>query len=514
MSTGQSSEEPAAPIDAVQARIRAAGVLARPLRRVLALLAEGPHSLDELVRIPAVPHRTVAELLAAAGDDVVAEGDAYRLTSDAGGRYRARFALDEARPEGEPLERIRDFVASGPTPAGALDHVTATPETALRRAEWLRDNYELRETRLLCLGDHDLTSLAVCLVEPSVRVTVIDLDERVLAHIDNVAAEHGFDVHTLHADLRFGVPPIARENADLVFTDPPYTPEGVGLFAARAIECVADANSRVLLAYGFSHRTPALGHKVQQELLRLGMVFEAILPGFHRYEGAQAIGSASDLYVCHPTGHTRRLAGKQTPGIYTHGSQAVESAQQEPSEEFLRRLGELTGTEVRGLRPAGWERPLKNRREYSVFDLRADPGPWLLRMLLACNSESAAFLVDNRHHDIISEHAQQSLADVVAAKYHLRFHRSGPDATHAVVFAEPPSRSRGLAAHLLWRAHGKVGNTWREALISEATASGAELSKREAAERVAGLVQHPGDLEARLVDLPRHRLAALLHTEA
>ena len=506
-------DHPAEAIDFVDARLTEAGVLARPLREVLALLAEGSPPLDELVRRSAVPRRTVEELLSAAGADVEPDRGGYRLAVSVRDRYRERFALEELRLPPPPrdertLERIRSFVETGPSPTSALDHVTATPDTALRRAEWLRDNYDLRHARLLCLGDHDLTSLAVSLVEPSVSVTVLDIDERILAHIDAAAAEHHLGVRTMLCDVRFGLPPLVESWADLVFTDPPYTPEGIGLFATRAAECVADTSSRVLIAYGFSNRSPALGHKVQQELLRLGLVFEAILPDFHRYIGAQAIGSASDLYVCQPTTHTRKLAMRETAGIYTHGPQSVESAEKEVTGEFAQRLAEIAEAPVAPLRQPGWNRPLHDRG-VPVFDLRADPGPWLLRMLLACNAQRAAFLVANRHPDTTSEQAQRALTELVSSKYTLRFHRSSPDSQHGVVVA---TAAADLSAthRLLHRAHGKVGNTWREAVISAAAETGATLTKRQAAERIAASAPYAGDLDLRLIDLPRHRLTALI----
>jgi hypothetical protein len=57
------------------------------------------------------------------------------------------------------------------------------------------------------------------------------------------------------------------------------------------------------------------------------------------------------------------------------------------------------------------------------------------------------------------------------------------------------------------RAHGKLGNVWREALI---TVSRGELTKREARERVEAFAPNEEDLGVRLIDLPRHRVAALL----
>ena len=505
--------------DAVRARLAAAGVLARPLRRVLALLAEGPQPLDELVRRCAVPRRTVEQLLDAAGADVELVSGEHRLTSEAASRYRADFALDEvaAPPEAETgrsaeLDALRAFTTSAPRPNTALDHVSATPETLLRRAEWLLENYDLRAAKLLCLGDHDLTSLAVALLAPSVEITVVDLDEQVLAHVDRVASERGLAVRTLHADLRFGLPPSVQDWADLVFTDPPYTPEGVGLFAARAAQCCAGPNSRVLLAYGFSDRGPALGLKVQRQLLRLGLVFEAVLPGFHRYDGAQAIGSASDLYVCQPTAQARKLDPDREHRIYTRGAQSVEADERgtpdAPRGDALRVIEELGGGALRDLLEPDWTRPMRQRGEVA-FDLRADPGPWLLRVLLACEAREVSLLVRNSHPDITGSSIQRGLSELVRDKYELRFHRSSPDSRHAIVRATSTSDELAdrVRSGLLHRAHGKLGNRWREALIA---ASGGALSKREAKQRVADLAPDPRDLDQRLIDLPRHRLAEVL----
>ncbi|MCC5698863.1 hypothetical protein LH612_37580, partial [Klebsiella pneumoniae] len=110
--------------------------------------------------------------------------------------------------------------------------------------------------------------------------------------------------------------------------------------------------------------------------------------------------------------------------------------------------------------------------------------------------------MDNNHPDITGEAGQRALAELVADKYALRFHRSSPDRKHAVVVAE--EREPGSAAgFVLRRAHGKLRNVWREALIEQA---GGALSKREAVERVRARAPHPRDLSLRLIDLPRHRV--------
>ncbi|MBN3585469.1 bis-aminopropyl spermidine synthase family protein, partial [Algoriphagus aestuarii] len=107
--------------------------------------------------------------------------------------------------------------------------------------------------------------------------------------IDTAAARLGRNVRCYFADLRVGLPPAVRGSADLVFTDPPYTPEGVELFVRRGLEGAVDPkNTRILLAYGASETTPALAARVQQRFTRLHLAIEALWPDFNRYLGAEA----------------------------------------------------------------------------------------------------------------------------------------------------------------------------------------------------------------------------------
>jgi hypothetical protein len=168
---------------------------------------------------------------------------------------------------------------------------------------------------------------------------VVDVDQGVLAFLDGRA-------DCYFADLRIALPEPLHDRFDLVVTDPPYSPEGVGLFAARAVEAIRRHDSgRVILAYGFPPASPALGLKVQKSLGALDLVYEAVLPDFNRYAGAQAIGSRSAQYVLRPTRRSKRAAARVAertlPAIYSHGRQAVESARTPPALEGAAEIAEL-----------------------------------------------------------------------------------------------------------------------------------------------------------------------------
>jgi branched-chain polyamine synthase A-like protein len=460
------------------------GVGVRPLYRVIDLLRTGDHDLGELVRLSAAPRRSVEDVLAALGDDLDRSGDRLRISPGVAAsylRYSApRYAdpLDEAVANHELLPKVAEWVAEVPPPLAALDHVQATPETVLRRALWLDARYDLASARLLFLGDHDLTSLAVHAVCPAASLTVVDLDERVLAYLDD---RGGREIATAHTDLRIGLPPALSGGFDLVFSDPPYTPEGMGLFATRGVQALREpSEGRLLFAYGYSPRHPALGAQVQRSLATLGLTFEAILPDFNRYFGAQAIGSAADLYVCQPTAKAKKMrGGKGKSAIYTHGPQSVEAAGTKPA--LLEQLKEIavSGGLSPETRPVDWS--ISGPEGDAVaMDLTADPGPWLLRTLLGTNARRLALLVPNAHPDLADERSQTALSELIRGKYTLRYLRSTPDNRHAVVVADAVEQQD----EVLTRAHARLANVSLDV---------------------------PEDLtDLRLVDVPRHRLPGLL----
>ncbi|MBF8190523.1 bis-aminopropyl spermidine synthase family protein, partial [Nonomuraea sp. K274] len=310
-----------------------AGTDSRRLRHALTLLCEGRwRTLTDLVRETATSRRTIESLLREL--PLEHTGDTFRVPLGHTPDYQDLLALAPAPEDpvahllphyAHALERLTDLIAAAPRARHTLDHVSATPETVLRRALLLGARFWLPGARLLCVGDHDLTSLAVKLVHPETDVTVVDVDDRILAHID----DQDLGVRTCWSDLRLGLPASARGH-DLAITDPPYTPEGISLFVARAVEGLRD-DGRVLLAYGASERTPMLAFKVQQSLSDLNLAYEAIYPDFNRYFGAEAIGSAADLYILRPTTKTHPAVSSRlsrtTTAIYTQGPQSIESTQ-------------------------------------------------------------------------------------------------------------------------------------------------------------------------------------------
>jgi hypothetical protein len=526
---------------AVRELLGRAGIGARRLRTAIRLLTERRLTLAELIRESGVDRRTVEALLAALGDDLVRDHDRLHIAAAAEPAYRALARVDQlaATDPADPLaplvaanpglvDQVRRWVAEAPPARASLDHVPATPETVARRALWLEATFDLDDARLLCLGDHDLTSLAVASVNPRPAVTVVDVDDAVLAYIDAAGLT---SVRCLWSDLRFGLAPGARGWGDLVFADPPYTPDGVRLFLGRGLEGLRQRDqARLVLAYGFGADHPGLGLKVQQAVSSLNLVYEAVLPRFNRYDGAQAVGSSSDLYVLRPSVHSPQGLSAKSVNIYTHGAQSLEGVPSAPDDDVASALQAAaagpSGLPVVTVGPG--ERvplaavfagppPASLATSGVAVNLSGDPGGWLVRVLLAVNAPRLALLVPNNHPDLANEAAQRSLRETVGVKYRLTLRRSTPGPRHAIVEAtridpgdlDPAQRT--LRA-VLDRAHGKVGNTWREALIRAAAVTGATMTKNEARARIRELAATTWLLDEPLLWLPRHRITEVIRT--
>lgn len=403
-----------------------------------------------------------------------------------------------------------------------LDHVAATPLTCVKRAFFLAENYTLEGAQILFLGDHDFASLALAQVTPDAEITVVDVDEHVLSYISAVSARHGWNIRTIFADFRVELPRSLHEASDLVFTDPPYTPEGIGLFLGRGIESLKPADSaRLLFCYGFSERRPALGFKVQSVLHDLRLVSEAILPHFNRYSGAEAIASSAALYICRPTRRSVPAAEAQKvdPRIYTHGKNA-EEARIEPLPAHIMSkvktyLAEYTNEKAL-LVGDGWPGDMISRVEatslsgylrtmYTQQGAQGKPpftrsphagivavnltphyDTYLARLLLTSAADHLLIVVsEEAAHALFDSQKDDPLRTLIACKYRIAAREQGNSSRPAVItFTQvAPDGMEGVnfvLRYIIDRRYAKLINAWREALIACYVRQGQAISKNQA----------------------------------
>jgi hypothetical protein len=381
--------------------------------------------------------------------------------------------------------------------------------------------------------------LAVGLVAPEAELSVVDIDEPILDYVAGSAARLALPLTTAWADLRLALPPSLVGSADLVFTDPPYTTEGMRLFLTRALEALRPTgHERLAFCFGTGERHLVKALEVQGLLGDLRLALEAMLPGFNRYDGAEAIGARSDLYICRPTKgakvgectstRSRRPKGAKASAarIYTRGP-AAEEASAPPVPAPVRAAALAAAGEGPVLlvgdgwsdaavplpdffqRVASWATaarpgpfPFKGT---PVINTHPDHGGAALRTLLLAAPERAVLIVPRRN---LPE------PDLLDAAYEIDPVPTGPGGDPAVISVTrhnraAPDPAEAVRRHILLHPGAKIVNAWRDALLAIARDAGQPTTKNEARARIAADTLPPSLRRLRTWELPLSLLRLL-----
>ena len=221
----------------------------------------------------------------------------------------ALWVVLEDKSYKQAVELLKTVADKRPSPERRYDQFTATTETTAHRASLLQFFGDIQDKRLLFLGDDDFTSAAVGNIGGAKNVIVVDIDNRILNEIGTISSDRGLGIKTFHYDARNKLPAELRGKFDVVFTDPPYTTEGIELFTSRAIESLDGANkaARIYVCYGNSDRAKERFLPIYEVLTNSGLMTRWVFDKFNRYQGAESIGSTSSLFVTEVTPRTKPI---------------------------------------------------------------------------------------------------------------------------------------------------------------------------------------------------------------
>ena len=230
-------------------------------------------------------------------------------------KYTSNDYIDRLVPEIEAL------VAGRPAPDVTLDQSHATVATIVRRASYIYERDGLEGKDLFFLGDDDLTSLSVLRFADEFGIklgstTVVDVDQRILSYIQNTSEEMGWDVETVYHDLKDPLPDEFTHTFDVFISDPPYTLEGISLFALRGVQSLKLCEGKKGIIC-FSRRKPVDSRLLYANLNLMGLVPEELLPSFNKYVGAQIHAGTSSLLLCVSAGSSDSNLDIDMSRIYT-----------------------------------------------------------------------------------------------------------------------------------------------------------------------------------------------------
>jgi predicted methyltransferase len=216
-------------------------------------------------------------------------------------------------------------------PKREYDQFFADVKTSVSKIEAMKAKGAISGKRILLLGDDDLLSITLGLMEQEyIDITVVDVDEDILETIKKITQEYNLkNIKTIKYDAREQIPNDLFGAFDVVVIDPPYTKSGVQLFLNRSVQFLRlkkdIEGGYIFLYFGNSYRSPEKFIKIQEIINNFNLVIEDRIDKFSRYHGAESIGSASSLYVLKTTKFTDPLQEELlTDVIYTFENQEEE----------------------------------------------------------------------------------------------------------------------------------------------------------------------------------------------
>lgn len=179
---------------------------------------------------------------------------------------------------------FRNIARARPKAIQKFDQGYITVDGTLARIAFMWSRGDLWGKDLVVLGDDDLVSVAAALTRVPRRVVALDIDERIVGFVEEVARAEDLGIEVVRHDLREPLPEEFLSRFDTFVCDPPESLRGFLAFVHRGLCSLRGPGSAGYL--GLTRREASLEkwRQIQQKLLGVGTVITDLRDDFHTYQ--------------------------------------------------------------------------------------------------------------------------------------------------------------------------------------------------------------------------------------
>ncbi|HDN79572.1 MAG: putative methyltransferase [Chloroflexi bacterium] len=270
----------------------------RDIRRILSALMTSD-DIWEVIDLADVPVMALCEVWKALEEKGLVEVSDKRVSLTAKGLELARsYKISPIRSftcklcEGRGItlaglekveKRFKEIAKNRPEAIQDYDQGYILEDVTLLRVALMWQKGDLQGRELLVLGDDDLVSIAAGLTGVAARVTVLDIDDRLLEFIQDVSEQEKLGIEVIKHDLRYPLPENLQRAFDTFITDPTESLRGLKAFLGRSLSALKGPGSAGY--FGLTRREASLQkwQAIQRFLLERGAVITDILDDFNAY---------------------------------------------------------------------------------------------------------------------------------------------------------------------------------------------------------------------------------------
>jgi len=184
----------------------------------------------------------------------------------------------------EVLERFLALTAQRPLPKSDYDQGFIRPEDTVSRVAFMYERGDLEDQEVFILGDDDLLSVAIGLTGMAKRVTVVEIDQRIVDFIKAFCEAEGVkNIEVKQYNALQELPQEDKKAYDVFVTDPVETYKGLKLFVGRCIESLKGKGTAGYV--GLTHREASLEkwRDFERFMIEAGFAITDILRDFSTY---------------------------------------------------------------------------------------------------------------------------------------------------------------------------------------------------------------------------------------
>ncbi len=181
-------------------------------------------------------------------------------------------------------ERFARIAANRPTAVRRYDQAYMVEDATLARVAFLWGQGDLTGKELLIIGDDDLVSVAAALTREPARVVVLEVDQRLIDFINDVARAQDLAIEAVAYDVCQPLPEPYRHRFDTFVCDPSESFGGLTAFLARCLLGLRGQGAAGV--FGLSRHEASLQkwHRLQRWLNERSAVITEIRSDFSQYQ--------------------------------------------------------------------------------------------------------------------------------------------------------------------------------------------------------------------------------------
>ncbi len=182
----------------------------------------------------------------------------------------------------DAFEEYRKIAKNRPEAIEVYDQGFISVEGVMRRVEFLYERGDLA-SKIFIVGDDDLFSIASSLTGLPEKVTVVEIDERLVNFINSVAEEYSLPVEARVYDVQQAFPDELRKKYDVFVTDPVETIPGLKLFLSRGVSTLKGAGCSGYFGLTTLEASRKKWYEIQQMIHDMGFVITDMVRKFSVY---------------------------------------------------------------------------------------------------------------------------------------------------------------------------------------------------------------------------------------